>query len=883
MLSLQADSMEHKNPEPLIKYFFPTYEVSEEAMRERGTRMPPPLSYIHLWWARRPLIGSRTTVAASAIKVSSEPDKKFIQEFKNAVALLQRNKKPERPAYNFSPNLRWFLQHSNVGDARLLDVFAGGGSIPFEALRLGFKEVVAVEYNPIAYILLKATLEYPLKYGEKLVEDVEKWGKWLLKKTKEELAEYYPRHPEGEPVSYIWVRTYRCRCGKLIPAISHPVLSKKSSYSLQLEYDGEEPIIRVVKSKGSKVGSGVTSLNCPEGHTLTSEEMRAQYKKEMEKWENEGIYGRHPAILTAVKLADGRFVEPTKDMIKAVKKAEEELEARWEEFSDFIPNEEISVGDEVHRLLDRGIDRFYKLFNARQLLSHATIVRLIREAYRMIIDEEEDEKYAKAVVTYLALAHGKLLDYSSVITSWHSGKEVIRNTFDRHTYRLGQDFIEGDIITERAGLFDWALFSNTGVISALRKIVNLLKDTRGSVRVVLGNAKDPSLYLELGEFDYVITDPPYYANVQYSELSDFFYVWHKRSIGHLYPEAFSTELTPKDDEIVVNKTRNKDEKYFESSLKEVMELIKASLKPDGIAVFMYAHRSLKGLKVMLNAALDAGFIPFAVWGFASEQPRSQHIVGKAAVKSMLVLGLKPKEKESEGIWDANLRNEVREAIEKEVRRTIEYGLSYADAILMGMGAAFEVVGKYWPLYTYEGKKVELEEVLKFASSEVSKLVLDKLVSAPLDPVSAMYLMARVVYGEPEYDTLRYLAYGLNFDHEKFIEKYTSSSKRKDGTRAYRLKSLIEISGENNYLVDALAESCKTYLSEGPDEALKVLKEMGCKLNEIATKFLELILAEGEPESEEKRAIQGLLMLSIRPNRVRIKREGVKTLDEFFIE
>jgi len=868
--------------ERLIKYYFPTQEVSEESIRERGARFPP-MFYLHLWWARRPLIGSRAVIAASTVKCD-ELDKEFIREFKSAIALLQKGERPERPAYNFQPSLKWIAQHSDVSNARLLDIFAGGGSIPFEALRLGFNEVVAVEYNPIAYIILKATLEYPVKYGKKLVKDVERWGKWLLERVREELAEYYPRHPKGEPTSYIWVRVYRCRCGKLIPAISHPVLSRDSGYALRLEYEGDEPRIRVVKGEGTKVGKGVTSLTCPEGHTLTSEELRAQHKAEMEKWEKEGLYGHHPAILAAVKLADSRFVESTEEMLEAVRKAEKRLREKWDEFVEdgLIPTEIIPDGDKTNEILLRGIDKFYKLFNARQLLTHATVVRLIREAYERLVEEGADRDYAKAVVTYLALAHGKLLDYHSVITSWHGYKGVIRNTFDRHAYRIGQDFAEADSLAKNVSL-DWCLFSNTGVVSALKKLVNLLKDVKGEVKVVLGNAKDPSLYIELGEFDYVITDPPYYANVQYSELADFFYVWHKRSIGHLYPEAFSTELTPKDGEIVVNKTREKDEEYFESSMQEVLELIKSSLKPDGIAVFMYAHRSLKGLKVMLSAALNAGFIPFAVWGFASEQPRSIHIVGKAAVKSMLVLALKPKESKSEGIWDAKLRAEIRKAIEEEVDRTVEFNLSYADAILMGIGAAFEVVGKNWPLYTYEGKSVKLEEVLQFASSEVSRIVLEKLVAAPLDQPSAMYLMARVIYGEPEYDSLRYIAYGLNYDHEEFIRKYTAGYKTKDGAKSYKIKPLLEIDGDSENLVDSISAAVKTYLGSGPNEAIRVLEDRGYKLNGIINKFLELILNEGEPEKDEKLAIQGLLMTSMGGNGIKLKRGGKnKKLDEFGI-
>ena len=868
-------------PERLIKYYFPTLEVSEESIRERAV-ISPPMFYLHLWWARRPLIGSRTVIAASAVKCDIEPDKEFINKFKNAVSLLQRDKRPKRPAYNYQPNLRWITQHSDVSNARLLDVFAGGGSIPFEALRLGFKEVVAVEYNPVAYIILKATLEYPLKYGEKLVKDVEKWGKWLLERVREELAEYYPRHPEGEPTSYIWVRAYRCRCGKLIPAISHPVLSRDSGYALRLEYEGDEPRIRVLRKSGTRVGQGVTSLTCPEGHTLTSDELRSQYRMEMEKWEKVGLYGHHPAILAAVKLADGRFVEPTEEMLEAVRKAEKKLRGSWNEFVEegLIPIENIPKIDSGNIQL-RGIDKFYKLFNARQLLTHITIVKLIKESYKMLINEGKDEKYAKAVVTYLALAHGKLLDYNSSITTWDPYKKgSLRNTFNRHAYQFGQDFGELDPLAENASLY-WALFSNTGVVSALKKIVNLLNGVKGDVRVVLGNAKDPSLYIELGEFDYVVTDPPYYANVQYSELADFFYVWHKRSIGHLYPEAFSTELTPKDDEIVVNKTRKRGEEYFESSMQEVLELIKSSLKPDGIAVFMYAHRSLKGLKVMLNAALNAGFVPFAVWGFASEQPRSIHIVGKAAVKSMLALALKPRESESQGVWDAKLRAEIRKAIEEEVERTIEYNLSYADAILMGIGAAFEVVGKHWPLYTYEGDQVELGEVLQYASAEVSKIVLEKLVSTALDQPSAMYLMARVVYGEPEYDSLRYIAYGLNYDHEEFIKKYTSGHKTKDGAKSYKIKSLLEIEGTEDSLIDAVAEALQVYLKMGADEAVKTLKSKGYQLNGLVNKFLELILNEGEPEKDEKLAIQGLLMTSIGGNGVSLKPDRkTKTLDEF---
>jgi len=849
--------------EPLIKHYFPAERASEESLRERGARLPP-LFYLHLWWARRPLIGCRATIASAVVKVEGRPDKSFVEEFERAVRLFL----PEgsKPAYNYQPDLSWIISKSNVREARLLDVFAGGGSIPFEALRLGFKEVVAVEYNPVAYVILKATLEYPLKYGERLVKDVEKWGSWLLEETKERLSKYYPPHPKGRPTNYVWVRVFKSRSGALVPALANPILSERKRYAMKVEYENGNPKIRVFKFTGdSEEAKAACSnfkgglLECPDGTTLSSREMQVQYRKCMEAWEKEGMYGYHPAVLAAVKLEDGSFVEPTPEMVNATKRAEEELRDGWNELveEELIPTEEHEKGD-ADRVVNWGINKFYKMFNARQLLSHATIVKLMREAYEAILSETGDEKYAKAVVTYLALAHGKLLDYNSAITTWHI-KGVIGHTFNRHAFTFGRDFGEGDL---SARALDWVLFSNTGVVSALRKIVELLKGVGGKVKVVLGDAADPSLYVELGEFDYVITDPPYYSNVQYCELSDFFYVWLKRSIGHLYPEAFSTELIPKDYEIVVNRARSKDERWFEERMRETLSLIKSSLKPGGLAVFMYAHKSAKGLRAMLEAALEAGLRPVAVWSFASEQPRSQHLMGKAAVRSLLVIALEPREKMGEGLWDARMRAEVRKAVEEAVNATLEYGLRYCDAMLAGMGAAYRVVGGSWPLKTIEGKRASLGEILKFASEIVSRVVWEKIVQAEVDPVSGLYLLARLVYGEVEHDWLRINCYGLGVDHEQFIARYCRKPKvrREDRTKAFPIRNLLEIDvreADEKALIDLLALAARKYSSSESDAAKEVLSQARYS-RDVVARYLELLLQEAA-DQKEKKVIQGLLL------------------------
>ncbi|MGC8584111.1 MAG: DUF1156 domain-containing protein, partial [Thermoproteus sp.] len=433
--------------ERLIERWLPTEHLSQEAVRERGARFPP-LFWLHIWWARRPLIGVRTVIAAS-LALANGVDEERRREFMQAVWLLSptpprkqstKSKKdgyegqPERPAYNYAPQVQALerLAGRSLRELRLLDVFAGGGSIPFEALRLGIGEVIAVEYNPIAYIILKAALEYPLKYGHRLARDVERWARWLLDKAKEELRPYFPRHPKGSPTNYIWVRVYKCPLhGVEIPAVALETFSKENPYGLNVEYHGDDFKLYVIKGYSEKTYN--KGLKCPKGHVIPLGELNRLHAVELSKWDN-GEFGHQPAVLAAVKLENGAYVEPTEEMIKAYQRAEEELRKHLAEWlGKYLPDQEIPEGDKTAELRRRGFDKWYKLFNARQLLVHATIVRLIREAYQKLLDEVKDPEYAKAVVTYLALAHGKLLDYNSVLTQWDpEGKGSINHTFDRH-------------------------------------------------------------------------------------------------------------------------------------------------------------------------------------------------------------------------------------------------------------------------------------------------------------------------------------------------------------------------------------------------------------------------------------------------------------------
>ena len=198
-------------------------------------------------------------------------------------------------------------------------------------------------------------------------------------------------------------------------------------------------------------------------------------------------------------------------------------------------------------------------------------------------------------------------------------------------------------------------------------------------------------------------------------------------------------------------------------------------------------------------------------------------------------------------------------------RDRDYGLSYADAMLMGMGCAFKVVGRYWPLLTPEGRQVDMEEILRYASNVVSNAILRHMIASEIDPISGMYLYTRIVYGEADYDSIRLSGYGLGVDHEVFIRKYCEKPKIKDGNKVYPIKPLTKIAKaikerlERLPLVDALALAVERYLNVGVKAALEVLDVSGYGRDPRVLRYIEVLLREGTLEECEKQALQGLAL------------------------
>ena len=795
--------------ELLIEKWFPVNEASIESARERaGANMLPPLYFLHLWWARRPLAAARMVSVLTALPADAyQPE-----DYRKLLYAMGLRGDPIKAAEDRSRGEKGFnypvfesvnpTPSAYINEAKELwgrlpvgaDFMAGGGSIPFEMTRAGYGEVVAGEYNPVAYIILKAGLEYPAKYGERLVQDVGRYGKQVLRELRERVKSYYPPHPKGQPANYIWVKMFRCpECGCEIPALKtlwldrvngyayYPVVDKervelKIVHVEELDQAGGESRVRVIdgKLKGTIFDTkgfcqgGI--LECPvHRHTVSAEEVKRQYRESLEAREREGYHGSHPARLAVAVLKGGTFLEPTEEMKKAYAEAEEELKSVWEKISseDLIPSESIQLGQETERLGPLGLMKFERLFNSRQLLVHAELVRLIRETRLRVVEDEqrkgrsqaEAEEYGNAVATYLTLAFGKTLDYNSILTSWNVPRGIIRDTFDTHAFAWTWDHGEGDMLNDKTG-YSWCL---NNILKALKGIV---ERSQGKVKIALGDAAFPSNNIQpTNGFDVIITDPPYYGNVQYAEISDYFYVWFKRVLRDAYPEIFTSIETPKQEEAVANRVRhgssNLSDIFYKRKMKDIFTSMNRVLRDEGAFVLWFAHKAGAAWSSTINALLDSGFAITALWGVRAEMERSLHISGKASLRTNILMICRKQTGRGGYLQDA--LNQLQTRLEPRLQELESYGIVGPDFIMGAQAEALRVASQHWPLKDPENRMTP-QQMLDFITDQATGIAANYLTRkiAPqiigVDVPTKFYVLARHLYGDSLlYDDARRLA------------------------------------------------------------------------------------------------------------------------------
>ena len=482
-----------KEQKSFIEVTFPIKEVSEESAREKNIRHGH-ISTLHIWWARRPLASSRATTYAALIPYpSTEKEAKEKAKF-----IVELSKWENSLKEDLIQKAREDILKTNGGKPlRVLDPFSGGGSIPLECLRLGL-ETHAVEYNPVAVLILKCTLEYPQRYGRQnkvkkdeglfnfekeespLIADVRKWGEWVLEKAREEIGKFYPADEDGSvPAGYIWARTIPCQnpsCGAEIPLMRQFWLAKKENKMISLYPFVHEGRVEfaIVKKNGDEwqvVESSIPGFSPkvpfnfePEKGTVSRAIAVCPVcggmvdDKQVRRLFQEGKAGQRMVAVVLSRPQGKAYRLATKRDVEFYRKAEEYLEEKreklWEEWGiDPVPDEEMNTKD-PNTVAGRGygFTKWGDLFNSRQKLALITFTEKVRLVYNKMIEEGYDKDYAKAVVSYLGLGVNRLAIYATTFGYWHNTRELVNPGMGRQALAMTWDYSE---VNPFGGNADW--------------------------------------------------------------------------------------------------------------------------------------------------------------------------------------------------------------------------------------------------------------------------------------------------------------------------------------------------------------------------------------------------------------------------------------------
>lgn len=755
----------------LIEVGIPLKTINEESAREKSIRYGHP-STLHLWWARRPLAAARAVLFAQLVDdPSSRPDK-FPTDEDVAVERKRLHHLMEQlVVWENSNNVdilaqahREILESTNGKPPPILDPFAGGGTIPLEAQRLGL-EAHASDLNPVAVLINKAQIEIPTKFAGRppvssevardqlvhqwpnatgLAEDVRRYGKWMRDEAEKCIGRLYPKAvlPDGSEasvISWIWARTVACpnpACGITMPLVRTWWLGKKKgkeSYVVP-SVAGGQVVFAIshdlrnapTSEKDGTVGrTGATCVGC--GAPVELKYVRA-----------EGCAGRMGQQLMATVAEGDRtriYLPPSPD---------QEIAAQVARPSS-APDGAIPRQAPSFRVQAYGFEQYADLFTARQLTALATFSDLVSEARDKVLEAalsagmpEGDRleaggtqavAYADAVATYLGFAVSRLADYGSSIATWMPDpkNEGIRNTFARQAIPMTWDFAEANPLSSASGNF-WFMLRGIG-----RTIDNF------PAGPVMGNAVQGDAASQSGTGMLISTDPPYYDNIGYSDLSDYFYVWLRRSLGQIYPNLLSTMLVPKADELVANPYRHGGRDgardFFESGFREVFRRARESALPDFPITVYYAFKQSEattdggeastGWETLLDGMVRSGWSVTATWPLRSERTGRMLSVGTNALASSILLALRPRPNDAVRTDRRRFIAALKAELPTALRDLQQGDIAPVDLPQAAIGPGMAVFSRYSAVLEDDGSKMPVRSALARINEVLDEVLMEQ--------------------------------------------------------------------------------------------------------------------------------------------------------------
>ena len=747
----------------LIEVDLPLDVINRESAREKSIRHGHP-STLHLWWARRPLAACRAVLFASLVDDPSsylDDSDAIVLERKRLHGLIERLvvwKNSNDP--NLLAEARYeiarsvarsnnetaptdppaVLDYLNRQAQPIYDPFCGGGSIPLEAQRLGLR-AVGSDLNPVAVLITKALIELPPKFANRppvnpeadpmgitvgkgkkqekvpwrgsagLADDVRYYGRKMREMAWEKIGHLYPKAqlPDGSEatvIAWLWARTVPCpnpACGVAMPLMRTFQLSKKRNreHWTRPVIDQDAKTIsfiiqdhnRGIPENGTVNSNGATCVAC--NSTVPLSYLREQARA-----------GRMSEQMTAIVAEGDRkrlFFAPTEEHIQTA------LSVKPNKRS--IPQQKMPATAYLVSGRGYGITHWHQLFTDRQLEMLTAFSSLFTDLRKQLRHDEASEDYSNAVCSYLALSIGKLADSHSNFATYLLPRENVRNVFARQAIPMVWDFAEGNPFSHAAGTLDL-------IMDKITKVVECLPVSTNSGAVYQSDAST-TIYADNGPV--IVTDPPYYDNISYAELSDFFYVWLRPLLRDTYPDLFASILVPIDEEMIAAPRFQNPRERFEELLNKTLRLIRERCSPEFPSSIFYAYkqqeeeregRTSTGWETMLTALVNSGFQVVGTWPMRTEFTSRSNAMSANTLASSVVLVCRPRAADA----PVASRREFMDALEAELpaalaQLTREGHIAPVDLAQAAIGPGMQIYSRYSKVETFSGQPVTVRDAL----------------------------------------------------------------------------------------------------------------------------------------------------------------------------
>lgn len=757
----------------LIEVALPLEAINRESAREKSIRHGHP-STLHLWWARRPLAACRAVLFASIVDdPASRPD------------LFPTEAEQERERGRLFQLIEQLVRWESTNDERILaqvreeisrytdnqpppvlDPFCGGGSIPLEAQRLGL-EAHASDLNPVAVLITKALIEIPPRFkdmppvnpearerldaggwrrAQGLAEDVRYYGRWMREEAEQRIGHLYPSvglpdtlgGGQATTIAWLWARTVRCpnpACGAEMPLVRSLDLATKTRRRAWLA-----PIIdKAAKIVTFEVNTGPGQPPAGTVNRRGAVCLVCETPVPFEHVRAEGRANRLGTQLLAM-VADGTkgriYVSPDPAQTEIARSAE----------PDGVPDTDLPTQALGLRVQAYGITKHRQLFTNRQLVALTTFADLASQVRDRVLPDAAragfpDDgvplseggsgagAYADAVATYLAMAVSRLANRGSVQCLWNTGSELIEQTFARQAMSMNWNFAEANPFSDSTGSWSGSLEWVPAVIETLPASGTAIVSQRDAASIA------PT------ERALIATDPPYYDNIGYAALSDFFYVWLRRALGARYALLMSTLLTPKDQELIAEPGRHpgglrEAQRWFESGLAQAFLRMRAAHRGEFPLTLYYGFkqsedsdgdgaRASTGWQTMLEGLLGAGFAVTGTWPVRTERSGGVRHLARGALASSIVLVCRPRPETAALATRKEFVAALRAELPEALRRLQSGSIAPVDLAQAAIGPGMAVFSRYSKVVEADGKPMRVRAALALINEALDELLVEQ--------------------------------------------------------------------------------------------------------------------------------------------------------------